>query len=110
MLPSIVAILRNPIAALGVALTTAAGLLFVFLVIVQTVGPYVGLVVYVMAPGIFTIGLVLIPVGIWIERRRVRRGRPVPTWPRFDLNDPAMRRTLIWIIVATAAKIGRAHV
>ena len=55
MRPSIVAILRNPIAALGVALTTAAGLLFVFLVIVQTVGllpsPYVGLVVYVMAPG-----------------------------------------------------------
>ena len=107
--PSFVAILRNPIAALGVALTTAAGLLFVFLVIVQAVGllpsPYVGLVVYVMAPGIFTIGLVLIPVGLWIERRRVRRGRPVPTWPRFDLNDPAMRRTLIWIIAATAANL-----
>ena len=98
MRPSFITALRNPIAAVGVALTTAAGLLFVFLFGLQLFGfldnPYAGIVVYVMVPAIFIVGLLLIPVGTSIERRRASQGLPAPAWPRFDLNDVGIRRAV----------------
>jgi hypothetical protein len=109
MRPSFVAALRNPIAALGVALTTAAGLLFVFLVGLELFGflenPYAGIVVYVIVPAIFIVGLLLIPIGVSSERRRAARGLPVPTWPRLDLNDPGIRRTVLFVGGATLVNL-----
>jgi hypothetical protein len=111
MRPSFITALRNPIAAIGVALTTAAGLLFVFLFGLQLFGflenPYAGIVVYVMVPAIFIVGLLLIPVGTSIERRRARRrGLPVPVWPRLDLNDADIRRTVFFVAGATLVNLG----
>ena len=110
MRPSFIVALRNPIADIGIALTTAAGLLFVFLVALQLVGlldnPYAGIVVYVMVPAIFVLGLLLIPVGSAIERRRARRGQPAPAWPRIDLNEPGIRRTLLFVAGATLVNLG----
>lgn len=105
MRQSITQILRNPVAAVGVAITTATGLLFVGLVGLQLVGllqgAYVGILVYVMVPALFVVGLVLIPVGWLSARRRARRGEPVPAWPRIDLNDPGIRRTVGFVAAAT---------
>ena len=101
----VVTALRNPISRIGVALTTASALLFLFLLAVHAAGylqnPYTGLVVFVLAPALFIVGLVLIPVGLWSERRRVARGVSGPAWPRLDLNDPAIRRTVFVLIAAT---------
>ena len=105
----IVPAFRNPIAAAGIALTTAAALLFAFLVALQLVGflqnPYVGIVIFVMVPGVFLIGLLLIPVGLWSERRRVRRGLAARAWPRIDLNDPSMRRMALFLAAATLVNL-----
>jgi hypothetical protein len=105
MRPSFAAALRNPISAIGIGLTTAAGLLFVLLFGLQSVGfldnPYTGIVVFVMLPALFVVGLLLIPMGLSVERRRARAGRAQPAWPRIDLNDPAIRHTIFFIAGAT---------
>jgi len=110
MRPAFTTALRNPISGVGVALTTASGLLFLFLLAVQLLGllqnPYAGIVVFVFVPAIFVVGLVLIPIGLSIERRRTARGVVRPAWPRIDLNDPGIRRTMFLLMAATLVNVG----
>jgi len=109
MRPTVATALRNPISRIGVALTTASALLFLFLLALDLVGfldnPYAGLVVFVMVPLLFVVGLLLIPIGIASERRRAARGLAPAAWPRIDLNDPGIRRTLFILIVATLVNL-----
>src|SRR5208282_6897022 len=53
---------------------------------------------YLILPGIFVLGLVLIPIGLWLERRRERKAgggaAPAPL-PVVDLNSAASRRALV---------------
>jgi hypothetical protein len=109
MRPTVSAALRNPISRIGVALTTASGLLFLFLLALDSVGllrnPYAGLVVFVMLPALFVVGLLLIPFGVAKEHRREARGLAPPAWPRIDLNDASIRRTLSWLIGATLVNV-----
>jgi len=103
-------VLRNPISGIGIALTTASAFTFLFLVAIETLGllksPYAGIIVFLMVPAFFTLGLVLMPIGAWWERRRKRGGIETPAWPTLDLGDPALRRMLVFISVATAVNLG----
>jgi hypothetical protein len=40
--------------------------------------PYIGLLVFLVLPGIFVLGLVLIPIGIWNRRRQLRAAGTLP--------------------------------
>ena len=75
----VVTAVRNPISRIGVSLTTASALLFLFLLLADAVGylqnPYTGLVVFVLVPALFVVGLLLIPIGAWLAARRRRAGR-----------------------------------
>ncbi len=68
----------NWIGSLGVALTTAAFLIFVFVELLRILGvvtgSYSGLVTYLTLPALFILGLLLIPIG-W-RRYRIKAGRP----------------------------------
>jgi hypothetical protein len=103
------AALRNWISAIGVALTTASALLFLFLIALQLLGflqnPYVGIIVFVIVPALFVVGLLFIPVGLWLERRRRRGNAPAPPWPKLDLRDPATRRMLGFVAVASLVNL-----
>ena len=92
------------------ALTTASALFFIFLLVIIVLGrlenPYTGLVVFVMVPAAFVVGLLLIPIGLSVERRRTARGLAAPAWPRIDLNDPAIRRTIFVLFAATVINLG----
>ncbi len=69
---------NNPLSLIGGALTTAAGLTLVGFWIVDILGrggstnPYLGILVDLLLPGVFVFGLLLIPVGMWLRRRRLR--------------------------------------
>lgn len=110
MRPVVVATLRNRVSAFGVALTTASAFLFLVLVALESLGflqnPYAGIVVFVMVPVLFVAGLLLIPVGLWLERRRRGAGVAAPTWPKLDLSDVAIRGTLLFVVVATIVNLG----
>ena len=51
-----------------------------------SVHPYVGIVVYLLLPGIFVGGLLLIPIGIFLRRRGMRKQGEVPA--DFQPIDP----------------------
>ena len=72
-----VALTRNGISLLGTAIVTASGLLIVTLFTLGLFGleesPYLGILAYVILPTIFLVGLILIPIGIGLQRRRDRR-------------------------------------
>src|SRR6266545_4854640 len=101
--------LRNPVSAIGIALTTASALLFLFLFMLHVFGfvqnPYVGILVFILIPAVFVAGLLIIPVGVWLERRREAAGLEPRRWPKIDLNDPTQRRMIGFISIATIANV-----
>lgn len=102
MRPVVSAVLRSRIASIGATLTTTAALLFLVLVGLDLFGfienPYAGIVIFVLVPAIFVLGLLLIPFGVWLDRRRGRIEAP-PT--AFTLSDPNVRRAMLFVLVAT---------
>jgi hypothetical protein len=106
-----VRLIRSPISVIGMVLTTISAVLFLVVFLADLFGlhtnPYVGILFFLVLPGIFLFGLVLIPFGAWVERRRRDSGKP-PTeihWPRIDLNDATQRRTAVAIFTLTMANV-----
>ena len=95
----------HPVSAFGTALTTLSAVLFVLLFIVESVGilenPYLGLLNFVLLPALFIFGLVLIPVGIRLARRRAAQGKGEFNWPRLDLHDTRVRGWVLLLAIAT---------
>jgi hypothetical protein len=58
---------------------------------------YLGLFIYIILPGFLVMGLLLIPIGMIRERRRIRKAGPkeIGKYPRIDLNDPHHRNAFI---------------
>lgn len=101
---------QNRLSQVGVVVTTAIGISMLFLWIIeglQTAGhqhPYAGILLFLILPALFVAGLVLIPIGFVLQRRRDRReghGADVP--PPIDLNSPKIRRVLTFVSIATLA-------
>lgn len=68
--------------------------------------PYIGLLVYLILPGIFVLGLLLIPIGIVLRRRSLLGSHTLPgTYPAIDLRLPVVRRTLEWVGFATVVNL-----
>ena len=63
---------------LGVALLATAVISWLFVLPQQIRGhvdnPYIGIIVFLVLPGIFFTGLVLVPIGIYISKRKIRQG------------------------------------
>ena len=99
---------RNPGSLTGVLLATVGAVLFLTVFAADLFGlhtnPYIGILFFLILPGIFLFGLVLIPIGGWLERRRRRQGRSL-TWPRFDLGDPVQRRGFVIVTALTVANV-----
>ena len=90
------AVTSNPISLAGSALTTVTAFLFLLLFSIHIVSehgasPYLGILTFLILPGLFLLGLALIPLGLWRareaspagprrgrSRRRVRRPRLQP--------------------------------
>jgi len=105
-----VRLIRSPISIAGMVLTTVSAATFLVVFFADLFGlhtnPYLGILFFLVLPGIFIFGLVLIPFGAWIERRRRARGRAAETrWPRVDLNDPIQRRAAVIIFGLTIANV-----
>jgi formate-dependent nitrite reductase cytochrome c552 subunit len=79
------------------------GFLFAITLFFQEGRPYLGLVAYILLPAVMILGLLLIPIGMLIQMRRMqRRGvRAAPAWPRVDLNDRRHRNAFSVFSVGT---------
>lgn len=68
--------------------------------------PYLGIIFFLILPGLFMLGLALIPVGIYIRRRTLQRaGQIPPAYPKIDLADPIFRHGIDIVLVATVLNL-----
>jgi hypothetical protein len=104
---------RTTIGILGAALTTVSGILILGLAAAAIQGfvgsPYIGIAAFLVLPGFFILGLLLIPLGGWLARRRARiaseRGEEIPHLPVIDFNDDLTRRRVLVFAVLTALNV-----
>ena len=90
-------LLRNPIGLAGVALgIVSLANIFLFSLIDQIArkpSPYIGILAYMVSPGFLILGLLLMLIGLLLERRK--HSEPSVFYPRIDLNDRAQRSAVI---------------
>ncbi len=96
----------NPVSLIGTGVALVAfGTVIVFFlmdVLGYTTSPYLGIFTYMLIPGIMILGLLLIPVGVILERRRERKyGTAKHKYIVLDFNDPAHRSALMIFTVVT---------
>jgi hypothetical protein len=99
----------NWISAVGAFFTTVSAVLWIAFFFLDLAGfhtnPYLGIVTFVLLPAVFVVGLLLIPLGYWEERRRVARGRPAHAWPVLDFSQLHVRRTAMIVLALTGVNI-----
>lgn len=106
-----VRLIRSPVSVAGMVLTTISAVVFLVVFLADLFGlhtnPYLGILFFLVLPAVFLVGLVLIPVGAWIERRRLARGLAPSAmrWPRLDLNDARHRHIAVGLFALTMANI-----
>jgi hypothetical protein len=105
-------ITHNRLSLAGTALAIMGLVLIVSLFVMEQLGfeggPYLGILTYLILPMIFVTGLILIPIGAILYRRRLRRtpgGESTPLMPVFDLNNPKTRRWTLIFVGATMVNI-----
>lgn len=102
--PILILLTSHWISMLGAALVTLAGISWLFALPLSFRGhagnPYIGLLLFIAIPIVFFAGLVLIPVGIALAKRRVTESlTSVPD------RGAAWRRVAIFFAVMTAANL-----
>jgi hypothetical protein len=101
----------NWISIAGAVVTSIAAVLFAAVFLLDLFGfhsnPYIGIVFFLVIPAIFLVGLVMIPIGVWRERRRRRAGHAPshPRWPSIDLNDRHTRRVALAVVLLTMVNV-----
>src|SRR5262249_36961382 len=95
-------LIKNPISLIGVALAAVAFINIVFLVLIDLLStnssPYIGILAYMVAPAFLGLRLLLIPIGVALERRRRQKALGMPPALSIDLNNPAQRSTVAFVL------------
>ncbi len=109
-LSPIIYLSSNWISRIGVVLVTTATVFWLFLLPSSMRGaefhPYIGILAYLVLPGVFFFGLILIPLGILLRMRREQRSGLYPTsFAPLSLRSPELKRLGIFIGVTTFANI-----
>ena len=101
---------ENNISLIGVVLTTTSAVTLVAFWIYDFIlpgppHPYVGILIFLMLPALFILGLLLIPVGIFLQRKKLHAtGALSDTLPSLDLTA-RLRKTLLVVGLLTILNI-----
>ena len=102
---------NNPISLAGGAITTASGVTMIAYWLVELFGrfndnPYLGIIFFLLLPALFIAGLVLIPIGMWLRRRKLQKAGLIPLeFPQVDFNDKIFRHGVDIVLVATIVNL-----
>ncbi|HEX2327238.1 MAG TPA: cytochrome C [Candidatus Angelobacter sp.] len=101
---------NNVLSLTGVVIVTTATLLWLYFLQVTIRGniphPYLGILIYLLIPGLFILGLILIPLGIWWNRRtKTKKGEMPAEFPPLDPSNPDLRRLIGFVGVTTILNI-----
>ena len=89
---------QNRISQFGVVLTTSAAIFWLFLLAAGGSNPYLGILTLGLLPLLLLLGLLLIPVGLWRQRRSGRTSAPID--PRRLLGFLALT-TVVNLVIAS---------
>jgi nitrate/TMAO reductase-like tetraheme cytochrome c subunit len=98
---------KNWLTIIGASIAGINLILIIVLFIISTIfnkgDTNLGLFIYVILPGFLILGLIVIPIGIIRERKRIRRTGETGEgkYPRIDLNDPRHRNAFLIFTVTT---------
>jgi hypothetical protein len=101
---------NNWISLAGVVLVTTCTVFWLFLLPTTLKGevdnPYIGILVFLVIPAPFILGLLMIPLGIWLKRRREGiTGIPPIDRGAVRWSNPEVRRLVYFIAATTVANI-----
>ncbi len=96
----------NPISMVGAAIAAISFGLILFLILLESLSsehkPYMGIIAFVILPGIMIFGLILIAVGIIREHKLEKSGKVRKyRLPVIDLNDSRYRSAVVFFSVGT---------
>ena len=101
--------MRHWVSAVGVALATVAAISFLAVLAMDLgglrLGNYSGIISYLILPAIFVVGLVLIPIGLRLRRKRDEKGGQPTAFPVLNFNDPRLRSVGILVAVLTVVNL-----
>ena len=88
---------HNWISLIGATIAVVSFFMIIFLFTITTIlfqeATYIGLVIYILLPAVMAVGLLLIPIGMFISRKK--KASPNAPWPKIDLNDPKYRNAFM---------------
>ncbi|MDH3588078.1 MAG: NapC/NirT family cytochrome c [Gammaproteobacteria bacterium] len=108
------AITRNYISLFGTALAGATGVLILTFLLLDLLGfhggPYLGILTFLILPALFVLGLLLIPLGVFLANRRQRRtgdsdSKSSRLLPVIDFNVDRTRNVALMVAMATLVNI-----
>jgi nitrate/TMAO reductase-like tetraheme cytochrome c subunit len=108
-------LLLNPISIAGAILAVGSALLIVLFVVVEInsagSNPYLSIVGFLFLPALLVIGMLAVPIGALLTRRRARRSAAagiayVPTLPVIDFNNRSHQRAVLLIAVGGVVAFG----
>ncbi len=94
----------NRLSIAGLAIAVLSFIVFLFLAVLHTFtdaarAPYAGLLIFIVVPTMFFLGLLIVPLGMffeWVHWRRQGKGS-IRRFPIIDLNDPRhLNATLVF--------------
>jgi len=96
---------RHWVSLAGAALVITAAISLLFVTPQHIRGhednPYVGIILFVILPLVFFAGLALIPVGVYLSKRKIRKGLSAATFDR----KAALRRLALFVGITTALNV-----
>jgi NapC/NirT cytochrome c family, N-terminal region len=96
----------NSVSAFGAAIAIISGVTGAVLLVAgmfeQDTNPYFGIFLYTVIPAIFVFGMVLVPLGMFRQYRRILKGiaQEQMVWPRIDLNQKTHRNAAITLVLS----------
>ncbi|MEJ2543220.1 MAG: NapC/NirT family cytochrome c [Calditrichaceae bacterium] len=95
---------HNWISLIGATIALVSFFMIVFLFAITSIffesSTYIGLVIYILLPAVMIVGLILIPFGMFLSRKKV--ATPSAPWPKIDLNDPKYRNAFMIFSIGSA--------
>jgi hypothetical protein len=102
---------NNPVSLAGGAITSASGVTMIGYWLVEILGrregnPYLGIIFFLFLPALFIVGLALIPVGVFLRRKKLQKAGQIPVeFPKVDFNDRMFRHGVDIVLVATIVNL-----
>jgi len=102
---------NNTITIAGAVIAAISAVLLITVVSINMMGghlgPYSGIMAFMILPGVFLAGLVIVPVGIWMRRRKLLAAHvseeEMSRFPKLDFNDEHLRKGALIFLALTIA-------